>query len=93
MPREFLPVDAAQQVSPRALMSYAQGLGWQAMPNGRRPEIAVYHRPDSRLHQVIIPTDPTLADYGDWLNSRSDPRARCWSICCCRLPMCCVFVR
>ena len=65
MSRETLPVDVAQQVTPRALIGYAQGLGWQAVPNGRRPEIAVYHRPDSRLHQVIIPTDPTLEDYGE----------------------------
>ncbi len=62
---EILSVDAAKQVAPRSLLGYAQGLGWQAVPNGRRPEIAVYHRPDSRLHQVIIPTDPTLADYGE----------------------------
>jgi hypothetical protein len=65
MAREALPIDAAQQVAPRALLGYAQGLGWQAVPNGRRPEIAIYHRPDSRLHQVIIPTDPTLEDYGE----------------------------
>lgn len=65
MVREPLPLDAAQQVTPRSLISYAQGLGWQAMPNGRRTDIAVYHRPDSRLHQVIIPTDTTLADYGE----------------------------
>src|SRR5271166_1182001 len=63
--REPLPVDAAQQVTPRALIGYVQGLGWQATPNGRRPEIIVYHQPDSRLHQVIIPTDSTLVDYGE----------------------------
>lgn len=65
MSRDIISVDAAKQVTPRSLLGYAQGLGWQAVPNGRRPEIAVYHRPDSRLYQVIIPTDPTLEDYGE----------------------------
>lgn len=65
MLRDPLPLDAARQVSPRALAGYAQGLGWQPVPNGRRSEIAVFHRPDSRLHQLIIPTDPTLADFAE----------------------------
>jgi len=65
MSRELLPLDAARQVTPRALTGYAQGLGWQPLPNGNRPEIVVYHRPDSRLHQVIIPTDSTLTDFGE----------------------------
>lgn len=65
MLREPLSIAAARQVTPRSLVGYAQGLGWQAVPNGRRTDIVVYHRPDSRLHQVIIPTDTTLADYGE----------------------------
>ena len=65
MSREPLPLAAARQVTPRALTGYVQGLGWQQLPNGKRPEIAIFHRPDSRLHQVIIPTDPTLADFGE----------------------------
>lgn len=65
MSREQLPLEAARQVTPRALTGYAQGLGWQQVPDGKRPEIVVFHRPDSRLHQVIIPVDPSLADFGE----------------------------
>lgn len=65
MSREPMLLDTARQVTPRALMGYAQGLGWQSVPNNRRPEIAVFHRPDSKLHQIIIPTDSNLADYGE----------------------------
>ncbi len=65
MSRENLPLEAAQMVTPRALTGYARGLGWQPVPNGKRTEIAVFHRPDSTLHQVIIPTDPTLDDFGE----------------------------
>ena len=65
MARETLPLDVARQVAPRALVGYAQGLGWQPVVNGKRSEIAIYHRPDSKLHQVIIPTDTTFADYGE----------------------------
>jgi hypothetical protein len=65
MSLERLPLEAARMVTPRALLGYARGLGWQPVPNGRRSDIAVFHRPDSRLHQVIIPTDSTLADFGE----------------------------
>jgi hypothetical protein len=65
MSREPLPLEAARLVTPRALTGYARGLGWQPVPNGRRSDIAVFHRPDSRLHQIIIPTDPTLDDFGE----------------------------
>jgi hypothetical protein len=63
--REPIPVETARLVTPRAMIGYAQGLGWQPGPNGKRSDIAVFHRPDSRLHQVIIPTDPTLADFSE----------------------------
>jgi len=65
MSREHLSLEAARLVTPRALIGYAHGLGWQPVPNGKRPEIAVFHRPDSRLHQLIVPTDPTLDDFGE----------------------------
>ncbi len=67
MSHEPLPVETARLVTPRALTGYAQGLGWQPvrLPSTKRPEIAVFHRPDSRLHQIIVPTDPTLDDYGE----------------------------
>ena len=65
MSREPILLDTARQVTPRALMGYAQGLGWQPVPNNRRPEISVFHRPDSELHQIIVPTDSSLADYAE----------------------------
>jgi hypothetical protein len=60
-----LPLDAARRVSPRALQGYTRGLGWQPVPNGKRPEIAIFQRPDSPLHQVTVPTDETLSDYAE----------------------------
>lgn len=65
MSRESLPLETARLVPPRALIGYAQGLGWQPVLNGKRTDIAVFHRPDSRLHQVIVPTDTSLADFGE----------------------------
>jgi len=65
MLHETLPFDATRRVSPRALQGYAQGLGWQLVPNGKRSDIALLHRPDSRLHQIAIPLDETLSDYSE----------------------------
>jgi hypothetical protein len=65
MADDQLSLDAARQVTSRSLTGYARGLGWQPVANGSRREIAVFHWPDSRLHQVIIPTDPTLADFAE----------------------------
>lgn len=65
MSLELLPPEAARLITPRSLTGYARGLGWQPVPNGKRSDIAVFHRPDSRLHQVIIPTDPGLTDYSE----------------------------
>lgn len=65
MLREPLPLDTTRRVTPQALTGYAQGLGWQALPNGKRSEIQVFHRPESRLDQIIIPVDISLADYGE----------------------------
>ena len=65
MSSEPLPLETARLVTPRALTGYARGLGWQLVPNGKRSDIAVFHRPDSRLHQVIIPMDAALDDFGE----------------------------
>lgn len=65
MIREFLPIDETGRVSPRALQGYAKGLGWQPVSNGRRGDIALLHRPDSKLHQVAIPLDDSLSDYNE----------------------------
>ena len=65
MPCENLSLEVARMVTPRALLGYVQGLGWQRVENGKRSNIAVFHRPDSRLYQVIIPTDPNLDDFAE----------------------------
>ncbi|HWG41364.1 MAG TPA: hypothetical protein VN688_01165 [Gemmataceae bacterium] len=65
MIRESLPLEMARQVTPRALRTYAESLGWKPVPNGKRPWIAIFHRPDSELHQILVPMDETLEDYGD----------------------------
>jgi hypothetical protein len=64
MVREPLPLELARQVSPRAMKGYAVGLGWKPV-EGVNGNVAVYHRPDSRAHQVIVPIDTTLADYDE----------------------------
>lgn len=64
MSRELLPLRLARQVTPRALVNYASSLGWKHVDrvNG---EITVYHRPDSNVHQVLIPVDEQLSDYDE----------------------------
>ncbi len=64
MSRETLPASTARLVAPRAIRNYAQALGWLPVPdiNGG---IAVFHRPDSELHQLIVPLDETYDDYAD----------------------------
>jgi hypothetical protein len=64
MRREPLPPELTRLVSPRALKGYASGLDWRPV-DGINGNIAVYHRPDSELHQVIIATDTTLSDYDE----------------------------
>jgi hypothetical protein len=64
MRREPLPLDLARQVTPRALKGYAGSLAWKPV-EGVNSDVAVYHRPDSPAHQVIIPIDTTLADYDE----------------------------
>src|SRR5262249_26226493 len=53
--------DPARRVTPRALRVYAQALGWQPV-EGVDGGIAVFHRPDSPLHQLIVPLDEQLDD-------------------------------
>jgi hypothetical protein len=64
MRHEDIPLSLARRIPPRALRVYAEGLGWQRVDsvNG---DIAVYHRPDSRAHQVIVPLHEDFDDYGD----------------------------
>ncbi len=64
MRREPLPLELTRQVMPRALRGYAAGLDWKPV-DGVNGDVAVYHRPDSRAHQVLIPVDTTLSDYDE----------------------------
>ncbi len=64
MRRELLPLELTRQVTPRALKGYAAGLDWKLV-EGVNGDVAVYHRPDARVHQVIIPVDTTLSDYDE----------------------------
>lgn len=64
MKRDPLEMARARQVTPRALRNRVRALGWPQVP-GINGSIEVYHRPDSELHQVIIPLDPTLDDYAE----------------------------
>src|SRR5262249_9376592 len=56
--------DLTRRVSPRALINYAASLGWKAVADGNG-NVTAYHRPDSRTHQVLIPTDEGLSDYAE----------------------------
>lgn len=64
MRREPIPAAQARLVHSRALRNYAQSLGWQAV-EGINGSIAVYHRPDSLAHQVIVPLDEQFDDYAE----------------------------
>jgi hypothetical protein len=64
MAREPLPLDLARQVTPRALTTYAAALGWQHVERANGT-MAIYHRPGSPAHQVLIPVDEGLTDYGE----------------------------
>jgi hypothetical protein len=64
MSREPIPADQARRVTPRALRVYAQALGWQKL-EGVNGTVAVFHQPDSKAHQVLIPLDEGLDDYAE----------------------------
>jgi hypothetical protein len=64
MRREMLPPNLTRQVTPRALKNYAVSLDWKPV-EGVNGDVAVYHRPDSLAHQVIVPEDTTFADYDE----------------------------
>ena len=63
MRADEIPDRLARRVSPRAMSTYATGLGLLKLAgvNGR---IAVYHLPTDRAEQVVIPLDDGLDDYG-----------------------------
>lgn len=64
MRREPIQAAQARLVSSRALRNYARSLGWQAV-EGINGSIAVYQRPDSPAHQVIVPLDEQFDDYAE----------------------------
>jgi hypothetical protein len=57
-------LDLANHVTPPALRGYVAALGWQPVTN-RRTNVAVFHRPDSKLHQVLVPLDEGFTDYAE----------------------------
>jgi hypothetical protein len=62
MKNEVLPLDLARQVTPRSLTNYVSALNWPRV-EGINGHISVFHRPDSPLHQVVIPLDESFSDY------------------------------
>lgn len=64
MKSKEIDMKVARRVTPRALKNYAQAIGYVRVPdvNG---VVAVYHQPDSKLHQILIPLDEELDDYGE----------------------------
>jgi hypothetical protein len=59
-----LPIGLTRLVQPKALKTYALALGWQPVP-GVDGDLSVFHRPDSEVHQLIIPLDDSYDDYGE----------------------------
>lgn len=64
MKADPLPPEVTKLVTPRAIRNYAAALGWLQVP-GINGTISVYHRPDSELHQLVVPLDESFDDYGE----------------------------
>jgi hypothetical protein len=62
--RDELPVELTRLVTPRSVLAYAEGLGWQRV-EGVNGKIAVYRNPEAPLRQLIVPLDEHLDDYAD----------------------------
>jgi hypothetical protein len=65
MRRDDVPESLARQVTPRALRSYAAALGWEPVSGTPNGDVAVYHRPEAKAKQLIIPLDEEYDDYAD----------------------------
>ena len=64
MKADPLPLEITNLVTPRAIRNYAAALGWKQV-TGINGSITVFHRPDSDLHQLIVPLDEAFDDYGE----------------------------
>jgi hypothetical protein len=64
MPPDPATIGLARSVTPRALQNYARALDWQPVAT-RKTDIAVFHRPDSKLRQILVPLDVGFTDYGE----------------------------
>ena len=64
MKADALLPEMTKLVTPRAIRNYAAALGWLQVL-GINGSISVYHRPDSDLHQLIVPLDESFDDYGE----------------------------
>ena len=61
---ELVSQKLAGQVTPRALRTYALGLGLEQLV-GVNGKIAVYHKADDKAEQLIVPLDTRLDDYAE----------------------------
>jgi len=59
-----LPRDETRLITPRALRTYAEGLGWQKV-DGVNGAISAYRNPREKDRQLIVPLDERLDDYAD----------------------------
>ena len=64
-----------EKVDPFSVQDYARATGWQRARH-RRPEVAVYHRQDSELAELVIPQTREFADYGQRMGEVLDTLAR-----------------
>jgi hypothetical protein len=64
---EPLPEELTRQVPPATMQQYVRGLGWPQVAGIESPRIAVYHHPNDPQHQIILPADQGLVDYGEAL--------------------------
>lgn len=64
------PSIGAQQVDSKGMKDYAQETGWKLLPKAGRGILAVYERPEDRLHQIHIPLTDDVLD-ADFLLQRA----------------------
>src|SRR5437588_356932 len=75
MSRDDAVLALARQVPPLALCAYARELGWLPVSHHKN-DIAIFHRPDTPLHQVIVPLDEGFTDYGEMVSTAVERLAR-----------------
>jgi hypothetical protein len=74
MRADFLPIEQLRLVPPRAMKSYAVGIGWKPV-EGDHGSIALFHDPKSALKQLMVPLDQTYDDYTESVSKVIDSLA------------------